>query len=237
MSSGMVWLTVALHRRPQSSDAACGCLVIGYTCETMDDIQSPARARKSTSQAEKALAFFLRFLNQPKQVGSIVPSSVFLERRLVRMGAVAQARTVVELGPGTGGTTQALLKALPPEGRLLAIEIDHRLAELVRAEIRDPRLIAHRGSAEHIADALGQYALPAPDLVISGIPFSTMPRQIGKRILREIRTVLAPGGRFVAYQLRDRVAVLGRDFFGDAETDIELLNVPPIRVWCWRKPG
>jgi phospholipid N-methyltransferase len=203
----------------------------------MDDIQSPARVKKSTSQAEKALAFFLRFLNEPKQVGSIVPSSVFLERRLVRMGKVAQARTVVELGPGTGGTTQALLKALPQDGRLLAIEIDQRLAELVRSGIRDPRLIAHRGSAEHIAQALAQYALPAPDLVISGIPFSTMPRQIGKRILREIRTVLAPGGRFVAYQLRDRVAVLGRDFFGDAETDIELLNVPPIRVWCWKKPG
>ena len=216
---------------------ACGSLVIGYTCGTMDDIPSPARVRKSTSQAEKALAFFLRFLDHPKRVGSIVPSSAFLERRLVRVGAVAQARTVVELGPGTGGTTQALLKALPSEGRMLAIEIDHRLVELVRSNIRDPRLIAHRGSAEQISAALAQYGLPAPDVVISGIPFSTMPHQVGKKILHEIRSVLAPGGRFVAYQLRDRVAVLGRDFFGDTQSDIELLNVPPIRVWCWRKPG
>jgi len=203
----------------------------------MDDIGSPERIRRNSSQAEKALAFFLRFLNQPKQVGSIVPSSAFLERRLVRVGRVKEARTVVELGPGTGGTTQALLNAMPPDGRLLAIEIDHRLTELVRNGIRDPRLIAHRGSAEQIAAALGQYSLPAPDVVVSGIPFSTMPRPVGKKILREIRSVLAPGGRFVAYQLRDRVAVLGRDFFGDAQTDIELLNVPPIRVWCWRKPG
>lgn len=203
----------------------------------MDDIGSPERAGRNASQAEKALAFFLRFLNQPKQVGSIVPSSTFLERRLVRAGAVDKARTVVELGPGTGGTTQALLNALPSDGRLLAIEIDHRLAELVRTEIADRRLITHRGSAEHIGAALAQHALPAPDVVVSGIPFSTMPRALGERILREIRSVLAPGGRFVAYQLRDRVAVLGRDFFGDAQPDIELLNVPPIRVWCWRKPG
>jgi phosphatidylethanolamine/phosphatidyl-N-methylethanolamine N-methyltransferase len=201
----------------------------------MDDIQSPARVQKSTSQAEKAIAFFLRFLNQPKQVGSIIPSSAFLERRLVRTSAIAQARTVVELGPGTGGTTKALLKALPPDGHLLAIEIDRRLADIVRSEIRDPRLIVHQGSAEQIALALAQHDLPAPEVVISGIPFSTMPRQIGKKILREIRTALAPGGRFVAYQVRDRVAVLGRDFFGDAESDIELLNVPPIRIWCWRK--
>src|SRR5690606_32259922 len=102
----------------------------------MNDIQSPPRVSKSTSQAEKAFAFFLRFLNQPKQVGSIIPSSAFLERRLVRTGAVAQARTVVELGPGTGGTTKALLRALPSSGNLLAIEIDHRLAEIVRSEIR-----------------------------------------------------------------------------------------------------
>jgi phospholipid N-methyltransferase len=195
------------------------------------------QSRRSATDAEKALAFFLEFLREPKQIGSVVPSSTFLKRRLVRVAGVEKARTVVELGPGTGGTTQALLKAMPANGRLLAIEIDHRLVELVRSTVRDPRLIVHRGSAEQIADALTQYALPAPDVVISGIPFSTMPRQLGKKILREIRSVLAPGGRFVAYQLRDRVAVLGRDFFGDTEADIELLNVPPIRVWCWRKPG
>ncbi|MCC6533466.1 MAG: methyltransferase domain-containing protein [Burkholderiales bacterium] len=202
----------------------------------MNDSFDPAQVAKNASQAEKALAFFMRFLARPKQVGSVAPSSGFLERRLVRMGAVAEARTVVELGPGTGGTTQALLNAMPREGRLLAIEIDRRFTELVRTEIADPRLIAHEGSAEHIAGTLARYSLPAPDVVISGIPFSTMPRHVGESILHAIRQVLAPGGRFVAYQLRDRVAVLGRGVFGSAEiADVELLNIPPIRVYCWRK--
>ena len=88
---------------------------------------------------------------------------------------------VVELGPGTGGTTQALLRAMRPDAQLLAIEINPRLAERVRARIADPRLIVHCGSADDLADALAAHGLPAPDAVISGIPFSTMPRAVGAR--------------------------------------------------------
>lgn len=192
--------------------------------------------RRSASDTEKALAFFLEFLREPKQIGSVVPSSSFLKRRLIRVGAVHRARTVVELGPGTGGTTQALLAALPRNGKLLAIEIDQRFARIVREEIPDPRLIAHLGSAEHIAPTLAAHALPAPDLIISGIPFSTMPKAVGERILYAVHGALAPGGRFVAYQMRDRVAVLAREIFGRAEVDMELLNIPPMRVFSWQKP-
>jgi phospholipid N-methyltransferase len=191
----------------------------------------------SRTSTDKALAFFLRFLSAPKQIGSVIPSSGHLERRLIRTGGVAHARTVVELGPGTGGTTQAILNALPQEGKLLAIEIDPRLADIVRTDISDPRLITHQGSAEHLASTLAEHGLPAPDVVISGIPFSTMPSDLGERILHSIRQTLAPGGRFVAYQLRDRVAVLGRNILGAAEADLELLNIPPVRVYCWRKAG
>jgi len=204
--------------------------------DKMSNGASLGEAEDRRSASDKALAFFLRFLKAPKQIGSVIPSSCFLERRLVRAARVAQARTVVELGPGTGGTTQAILNALPHDAKLLAIEIDPRFVDIVKADIADPRLIAHEGSAEHIAATLSRYSLPAPEVVVSGIPFSTMPRQVGENILRAVLRSLAPGGRFVAYQLRDRVAVLGRDIFGAAEIDIELLNIPPMRVFCWRKP-
>ena len=66
----------------------------------------------SRTSLDKALAFFVRFLNAPKQIGSVIPSSGYLERRVVKLAAIPRARTVVELGPGTGGTTQAILAAL-----------------------------------------------------------------------------------------------------------------------------
>jgi phospholipid N-methyltransferase len=73
-------------------------------------------------------------------------------------------------------------------------------------------------------------------VILSGIPFSTMPAEIGSRILAAVWEALAPGGRFVAYQLRARVAELGREVLGRPEVGYEFLNVPPMRVYCWRKP-
>ena len=191
--------------------------------------------RKATTTPAGALAFFRGFLRRPYQVGSVIPSSRFLERRLVAVGAIGAARTVVEFGPGTGGTTRALLRAMPKGGSLLAVEIDPQFTELLQEGIDDERFIVHEGSAEQIELALASYALPAPDAVISGIPFSTMPEHVGKSILRAVRDVLAPGGRFVAYQVSNRVAVLAQDIFGAARMEVELLNIPPLRVYGWQK--
>lgn len=188
-------------------------------------------------EADPRIQFLRRFLAKPRQVASIVPSSRFLERRVVRVAEPERAGVVVELGPGTGGTTRALLRSMRPDARLLAIEIDPRLAELVRERIHDPRLTVHCGSAEHLREALEEAGLGAPDLILSGIPFSQIPREVGRSILAAARDVLRPGGRFVAYQARDRVAVLGREIFGPPVSQLEIRNVPPMRVYRFEKPA
>jgi phospholipid N-methyltransferase len=182
------------------------------------------------------LAFLRAFLRSPRQVGSVVPSSRFLERRLVALSAVAGARMIVELGPGTGGTTRAILRAMPQHARLLSIEIDPQLHGLLR-RIHDRRFIAHLGSAEHLPEILAMYGLPAPDVVVSGIPFTTMDRKVARRILDGLAAALVHGGYFVAYQLRDRVAHLCRPPLELRLVELELLNVPPMRLFCWQKNG
>jgi phosphatidylethanolamine/phosphatidyl-N-methylethanolamine N-methyltransferase len=72
---------------------------------------------------------------------------------------------------------------------------------------------------------------------VSGIPFSTMPLSLGRQIVSSLWDSLAPRGRFVAYQFRDRVASLGRELLGDPQVDVELLNVPPMRFYRWDKPA
>jgi phospholipid N-methyltransferase len=186
-------------------------------------------------QPEHRLAFFRGFLKRPKEVGSVIPSSRFLERRIVRSAALSEAGLVVELGPGTGGTTRALLRALAPDAKLLAIEINPHFAKLLREHIDDPRLIVHEGSAAEIREALDAHDLTSPDVILSGIPFSTMPRSLGLDILASVRETLAPNGRFVAYQFRDRVETLGREVFGRGSSQLELRNVPPMRVYRWDK--
>ncbi len=181
------------------------------------------------------VTFFQGFLKRPQQVASLIPSSRFLERRLVAVTDASSARTIVELGPGTGGTTRALSKAMRKDATLLAIEINpHFLAVL--GQIKDRRVVVHQGDAADIGNIIASHGLSAPDVVISGIPFSTMPRARAESVLRAVFDALAPGGRFVAYQVRDRVENLGRVLFGSPQTKIELRNIPPIRVYRWNKP-
>lgn len=180
------------------------------------------------------IAFLRGFLRHPRRVGSVMPSSRFLERRLVDLAGVRSAKTIVELGPGTGGTTQAILRAMLEDARLLSIEIDPEFHAFLE-HIDDARLIAHLGSAEDLREVVACYGLPAPQAVISGIPFSTMSRNRACRVLDAISAVLAPGGRFVAYQVRDQVDHLCRPYLGRARIEVELLNIPPLRVFQWKK--
>jgi phospholipid N-methyltransferase len=183
-------------------------------------------------QPDNRLAFLGGFLRKPREVGSIIPSSRFLERRIVRSAGIENAKLVVELGPGTGGTTRALLRAMRPDAKLVAIEINPRFATLLE-RWDDRRLIVHAGDAGSIRNALESRQLAGADAVLSGIPFSTMPRQVGLDILHSVHDALRPGGAFVAYQVRDRVETLGHEVFGPAQVQKELRNIPPMRIYRW----
>ena len=194
-----------------------------------------ALRRSTREKGDSPILFFRNFLARPKEVASVIPSSRFLERRMAQIADPSRARVLVELGPGTGGTTRALLRSMHPDARLLAIEINRQLAERVQRRLHDPRLIVHHGSALEIDTALGSHGLPAADVVISGIPFSTLLPDEGRAILRAVHGALAPGGRFVAYQVRNRVARLGRELFGPPRVEREVRNVPPMRIYCFQK--
>ena len=187
-------------------------------------------------QLRDSFEFLRGFLRNPAQVGSIIPSSRRLEQRLVRETRMAEARTVVELGPGTGGTTNAFLKAMPATARLLAIELDRNFYQHLSEAILDPRLVLELGSAERLADYLTAHRMAAPDAIVSGIPFSTMPAEVSDRVAAAIAQVLRPGGRFVAYQVRAHVAGFVSPYLGPPEKHWEIVNVPPVRVFTWVKP-
>lgn len=191
---------------------------------------------RSTRVPDDRVIFLQQFFRNPRQIGSVIPSSRYLERRVVALADIAHARTIVELGTGTGGITRAVLTAMSADARLVGIEINPRLHQLLSG-FDDPRLIAHFGSAEQLPEILRRHQLPAPDAIISGIPFSTMDKELGSRILAAIADALAPGGRFVAYQVSAQVARLARPVLGIPRRQIELRNIPPMRVYRWDRPA
>ncbi|HVS01324.1 MAG TPA: methyltransferase [Thermoanaerobaculia bacterium] len=179
---------------------------------------------------------FLRgFFRNPRGVGSVWPSSRFLAQRIAEAGDAATARLAVELGPGTGAVTRELLEHLPAEARLVALEISPEFVTVLRGDIADPRLTVHLGPSTEITAALAAVGEERADLVVSGIPFSTMPAAEGRRTLEAVREALAPGGRFVAYQVRETVAELARPILGEPVIVGELLNLPPMRIYTWRR--
>jgi phospholipid N-methyltransferase len=187
-------------------------------------------------KANGRLVFIQEFLKHPLRIGSIVPSSRYVERRIVTVAGIASANVVVELGAGTGGITRAILRAMPQNAKLLCIEINPRFHSLLK-NIEDDRLIAHLGSAHELEEILFSYDLDAPNVVISGIPFSTMRRSTGTQILNAISSQLTLNGRFIAYQVSNRVATLCQPILGSGQTSIEFLNIPPIRIFQWEKKG
>ena len=191
------------------------------------------KPRLQTTMANRAL-FLQEFLKNPRQVASIIPSSRFLERRIVELAEIRTARTVVELGAGIGGTAMAILGAMLPDAKLLSIEVNPHFCSVLN-HISDERLIVHCGSAQEIRTVLSRYGLSAPDAVISGIPFSMVNTKTGSLILEEVASVLNSGGRFVAYQISSQVEELSTPLLGAARVEVEFLNIPPLRVYRWDK--
>ena len=191
------------------------------------------RASKIGDRETNRLAFFAGFLRKPQEVGSVIPSSRFLERRILNAADLANAQLVVELGPGTGGTTRAILSRIPKTAKLLTIDMSPHFIDLLNS-IPDPRLINHLGSAEDLQQILKDRNLVAPDVVISGIPFSTMPKEVGQNVVKAIRQSLTDGGCFVAYQFRGEVANITRPVMGEPDSIMEWRNVPPMRVYRWQ---
>jgi phosphatidylethanolamine/phosphatidyl-N-methylethanolamine N-methyltransferase len=194
------------------------------------------RSRSETPASDSA-AFLRGFLARPFEVASVTPSSRYLEQQVVRAADLERAACVVELGPGTGGTTRALLRAMRPQARLLAIELNPGFCARLRRQVVDPRLAIQAGSADALTAHLAQWQLPAPDVVVSGIPFSTLPAATAQRVAAAIGACLAPGGRFVAYQFRPQVADYLRPHLGAPQTRREWRNLPPMTVFRWVKPA
>lgn len=134
------------------------------------------------------------------QTASIVPSQRFLVNAMVDAARPERAKTIVELGPGTGPMTGPLLSRMRPDARLFTIEIDRPLhEELVRSHV-DPRLTPILGSAENIEELLAAQGFTGKvDVVFSSLGMSLIPGAIRERILESAARVLAPGGTYVQF--------------------------------------
>lgn len=179
-------------------------------------------------------ALFLRaFLAHPRRVGAVLPTSGRAVSDMLDMAPLAQADLVVELGAGTGSHTAAVLARLGPQARLVAFEIDPALAGALRAKLPDPRLQVVTGSAEAVEEVL---AGRRPDVVVSALPFTSLPAGTGRLILERSARVLAPEGVLLVLQYSPFIARELSRLFARLDRSVCLLNVPPAFLYACREP-
>jgi phospholipid N-methyltransferase len=145
-------------------------------------------------------------------------------------------RLFVEYGPGVGTFTRDLLDRMGPEAKLVTIDTNPDFTKYLTKSIDDPRLIAVTGSAADVEQILDERGLGKADYVLSGLPFSTLPKGVGDAIAKATAKVIRPGGAFLVYQFNPKVKDFIEPYFERLDRGFEWINVPPATLfWAWRE--
>jgi phosphatidylethanolamine/phosphatidyl-N-methylethanolamine N-methyltransferase len=181
------------------------------------------------------------FVRHPLRTGAVLPSSPYLSRALVAGLDLKPGDLVLEYGPGTGPITKVLQERLQPGVRYLGIERDpgfHRL--LVQ---RFPDLDFHLGSVEDVSRILEDRDLPAPRVIVSGLPFASLPPSVQDRIIEGTKSILPKDGEFRTFQYvhayRLPAALRFRKIMTGCFSEFRRIgpifrNVPPAYVLAYR---
>jgi phospholipid N-methyltransferase len=179
--------------------------------------------------------FLGEFLRHPRLVGAVTPSSRYLARAVAAQ-VPAAARCVIELGPGTGAITRALLARLGPQATLLAVEVDPAFCAVLRRALPDPRLHVIQALAQDLPVRQAGFGPPV-EAIVSGLPFVNFSPALRRQIMAAADRALVHGGTFVGYSYGPLVLPgLLRATFGECRlAGIVWRNLPPAFVFAARK--
>lgn len=169
---------------------------------------------------------YIKAMLDDKSVAALMPSSKFMVKRIIKAMDLRGAKTVVEYGAAAGVITREILPKLPPDGRLLAVEFNRPLFDML-SRISDPRLTVAHGDVREIDAIAAKHGIGPADAVVSGVPFSMFSGRQRHELLLKTHDLLRPGGRFVAYQVTTHLITLLDDYFKRFETEFEIRNLPP----------
>lgn len=178
--------------------------------------------------------FLRNWAAKPLTTGAVSPSGRALTRLMASFVDPADPKPVIELGPGTGVVTEALLERGVPPKRIVSIEYNPDFCKLLRHRFADVRFI--EGDAYTLNATLGRSIEGDFDAVISSLPLFTRPPEMRHALITDALARLPIGRPFIqfSYALVPPVpAEPGR--FTVEHTPWVLMNLPPARVWLYRK--
>jgi phosphatidylethanolamine/phosphatidyl-N-methylethanolamine N-methyltransferase len=179
--------------------------------------------------------FFKGFLKHPVMVGSIIPSSRRTVQKMLAPVKWDECKLFVEYGPGVGTFCQPVLDKMRKDSTLLVIDTNPDFIEFLRKHFRDSRFIAVHGSAADVNEIIRGCGFEHADYVLSGLPFSTLPGDLGPKIAEETAKAIRPGGAFLVYQFRARARDFMAPHFKRIDNGFEPWNILPCHLfWGWK---
>jgi phosphatidylethanolamine/phosphatidyl-N-methylethanolamine N-methyltransferase len=199
------------------------------------------RARPPRLALDERLAdearFFKRWLDNPKATGAVSPSGRFLARAMASYVDPKSEGPIIELGPGTGPVTEALIDRGVPQERLILVEYDTSFCKLLERRFPKARIV--HGDAYRLAETLRPVLKEPVACIVSSLPLLTRPERGRLNLLRDAFELMQPEGAFIqfTYGLTSPVPLTSRlsglRFRAEASHSV-WLNLPPARVWVYR---
>ncbi len=190
--------------------------------------------KKLISRFDEEIRFFKGWMDGPKAVGAVLPTSSITARRMASVTDPGSGLPVLELGPGTGVITKAILgRGLPPE-RLWSVEYSADFVEHLRHEFTDVNIV--HGDAFDLDTTLGDKRDMMFDSVVSAVPLLSFPTERRIAIVEDLMNRMPPGRPMVQITYGPLSPVPGkRGNFTTEHFDFVFRNFPPAQLWIYRR--
>jgi phosphatidylethanolamine/phosphatidyl-N-methylethanolamine N-methyltransferase len=184
--------------------------------------------------ADDETRFLKSWIERPLLTGAVMPSGKFLAKAMAAQVDLREPGPIVEIGPGTGPVTEALIARGVPQERLVLVEFNPDFIELLRKRFPLARVI--QGDAYRIAELLKDKLAEPAAAVVSSLPLFTKPPQQRRDFLDQAFTLMSRKAPFIqfTYAVVPPIPERGTGYTSTASNWI-LLNIPPARVWVYRK--
>ena len=187
-----------------------------------------------TRRFDEELRFFKGWMDKPRAVGAIVPTSGVTARKMASVVNPHSGLPVLELGPGTGVITKAILQAGVKPQNLWSIEYSQDFVLHLREAYPGVNII--HGDAFDLDTTLGDERGTVFDSVVSGVPLLNFPVE---RRVAYVEGLLdrIPAGRPIVQITYGPVSPVpvGRGNYSVEHFDFILRNIPPSRLWIYRR--
>ena len=195
--------------------------------------QTVVRVEKKPLRLDDEMQFIRSWFEKPLSTGAVMPSSKALARAMARYVDPKASGPVIELGPGTGPVTEALVQRGVDPARLILVEFNPDFCRLLRT--RYPAATVVQGDAYRLRRLLETYVRSPASAIVSGLPLVTKPVRTRLRLISDAMALLAPGAPFVQFTYA-MVTPIPKALNGIKAEASELIwmNVPPARVWVYR---